>query len=57
MDELRRMRLNEARLMILSTTLPLKAIAPAVGIGDEYQLSKLFRRQFGISPRALRTRA
>ncbi|MCF7761275.1 MAG: AraC family transcriptional regulator, partial [Cephaloticoccus sp.] len=31
-------------------------IAPAVGLNDEYQLSKLFRRQFGLSPREMRMR-
>ena len=56
MKDLRLIRLNEARNLILSTGLPLKAIAPAVGIGDEYQLSKLFRRHFGISPREMRSR-
>jgi len=57
MEDLRLIRLNEARNLILSTGLPLKAIAPAVGIGDEYQLSKLFRRHFGNSPREMRSRA
>jgi transcriptional regulator GlxA family with amidase domain len=56
MEDLRLIRLNEARNLILSTGLPLKAIAPAVGIGDEYQLSKLFRRYFGISPRQMRSK-
>ena len=56
MEDLRLIRLNEARNLILSTGLPLKAIAPAVGIGDEYQLSKLFRRHFGVSPREMRSR-
>jgi transcriptional regulator GlxA family with amidase domain len=56
MEDLRLMRLNEARNMILSSGLPLKAIAAAVGIGDEYQLSKLFRRHFGMSPREMRTK-
>ena len=57
MEELRLIRLNEARNLILSTGLPLKAIAPAVGIGDEFQLSKLFRRHFHISPGAMRRKA
>ena len=54
MDELRQMRLHEARNLILTRDWPLKAIAPAVGIGDECQLSKLFRRHFGISPGQMR---
>jgi len=56
MQELRETRLNEARRLLLSTSLPLKAIAPAVGIGDEYQLSKMFRAHFGIPPREMRAR-
>jgi transcriptional regulator GlxA family with amidase domain len=56
MAELRLRRLDLARTLILTTNLPLKAVAPAVGIGDEYQLSKLFRTHFNLSPRDLRTR-
>lgn len=54
MAELRRMRLDHARTLLLTTSLPLKAIAPAVGLGDHFQLSKLFRKQFGLSPREAR---
>ena len=57
MEELRLTRLDQARTLLLTTNLPVKAIAPAVGIGDEYQLSKLFRRHFELSPRDLRTRS
>lgn len=56
MGELRQIRIHEARNLILSSDLPLKTIAAKVGIGDEYQLSKLFRRYFGISPRDIRSR-
>ena len=55
MADLRRMRLEQARTLLLASAMPLKAIAPAVGIGDEFQLSKLFRRQFGLSPREARS--
>lgn len=57
MEQLRMIRLTEARNMMLGSGLPLKAIAPAVGLGDEYQLSKLFRRYFGISPRQMRVKS
>ena len=57
MEELRLVRLARARTLLLTTALPVKAIAPAVGIGDEYQLSKLFRRHFDLSPSHLRTRS
>jgi AraC-like DNA-binding protein len=56
MRELQHMRLNQARTLMLTTGLPMKAIAPAVGLGDEYQLSKLFRRHFRLSPREMRAR-
>lgn len=56
MEELRQIRLHEARNLILSRDLPLKTIAAQVGIGDEYQLSKQFRRQFGVSPSRIRNR-
>jgi AraC-like DNA-binding protein len=54
MEELRQIRLHEARNLILSCDLPMKMIAAKVGIGDEYQLSKLFRRYFGIAPSTMR---
>ncbi len=56
MEELRLIRLDQARTLLLTTNLPVKTIAPAVGIGDEYQLSKLFRSHFNLTPRDLRTR-
>jgi AraC-like DNA-binding protein len=54
MQELRLLRLEKAKFLLLTTDLPLKAIAPEVGIGDEYQLSKLFRKEFGMPPGELR---
>jgi AraC-like DNA-binding protein len=57
MEELRLLRLDRARTLLLTTSLPVKAIAPEVGIGDEYQLSKLFRRHFNLAPSQLRTRS
>jgi AraC-like DNA-binding protein/mannose-6-phosphate isomerase-like protein (cupin superfamily) len=56
MEELRKIRLNEARNLILSSDLPMKIVAEKVGIGDEYQFSKQFRRQFGTPPSRLRNR-
>ena len=57
MQDLQQMRLNQARTMMLASGLPMKAIAPVVGLGDEYQLSKLFRRHFKLSPREIRSRS
>ena len=56
MEELRKIRLHEARNLILSRDIPLKVVAAKVGIGDEYQLSKQFRRHFGIPPSRIRNR-
>lgn len=54
MQELRLLRLQYAKSLILATDLPLKAIAPLAGLGDEYHLSRLFRRHLGCPPGALR---
>lgn len=55
MAALRKIRLHAARNLILSSNLPMKAVAGSVGIGDEYQLSKQFRREFGVSPSKVRS--
>ena len=54
MAELRFQRLDRARSLLQHTNLPVKAIAPQVGIGDEFQLSKLFRGHFGRTPSEVR---
>ena len=57
MEELRAVRLRHARELLLTTDLPLKAIAPRCGLSDECALSRLFRKQFGASPSSFRARA
>jgi AraC-like DNA-binding protein len=57
MEEIRQLRLEAARDLLLTTDLPLKAIAPHTGLGDEYHLSRLFHRAFGIAPGGLRRHA
>ena len=54
METLREMRLNYACQLLLTTDLPLKQIAPLAGLGDEYQLSHLFRKYHGMPPGQLR---
>ena len=54
MEDLRRVRLEAARDLLLTTDLPLKEIAPRCGLGDEYHLSRLFRKVFATSPGRLR---
>ncbi len=47
-------QLQEARELLLSTTLPIAAVGKSVGLADPYHFSKLFRRHVGLSPRAFR---
>ncbi|MCC5876277.1 MAG: helix-turn-helix transcriptional regulator [Candidatus Sumerlaeia bacterium] len=54
MDELRQLRLEHARHLILTTTLPLKAIPPLAGLHDQHQMTRLFRRHLGMTPGELR---
>jgi AraC-like DNA-binding protein len=54
MEDVRNIRAEHARELILSTRLPLKEIAPKAGLGDEYSLSRLFRRLYNAPPGDLR---
>ncbi len=54
MNFLRQVRVEAARSLLLSTPWPLKAIAPQVGFADEFQLSRIFRRVTGMSPKQIR---
>jgi transcriptional regulator GlxA family with amidase domain len=56
MEDVRMIRLEAARNLLLTTNLPLKAIAPRVGLGSEYHLSRLLRRHFDLGARELRRR-
>jgi AraC-like DNA-binding protein len=57
MQDLRHLRLLAARDLLLTTSLPLKEIAPRSGLGDAYHLSRLFRQHFKTSPGRLRHRS
>ena len=54
MEDARIIRANYARELILSTNLPLKDIAPRAGLGNEYAMSRIFRRYFKMPPGAWR---
>jgi transcriptional regulator GlxA family with amidase domain len=54
MEDLRWMRIEHARNLILTSNLPLKVIAEKAGLADEYHLSHLFRRYLGFPPGELR---
>jgi len=56
MDDVRMIRLENARDLVLSTSLPLKVIAEKAGMGDQYHMSRLFKRCMGYSPGSLRRR-
>lgn len=57
MEYLRRQRIDAAKVMIRSTRQPLRLIAPMVGFGDEFHLSKAFKSRVGVSPGAYRKAA
>jgi len=54
MEDLRRVRVEAAKELILTTNLPLKAIAPKVGFANEYHLSRMFRKYLNLTPRYFR---
>lgn len=54
MQDLRNLRLQAARDLILASNLPLKEIGPRTGLGDEYHLSHVFRKHFKMAPGTLR---
>ncbi len=57
MQDLRQLRVDAARTLLYTTDRPLKSIAEAVGLHDEYQLSKIFKKQLGVTPGSFRRRA
>ena len=54
MADVRQIRLENARELILTTDLSLKHISRRCGLGSEYSFSRCFRRQFGYPPSQLR---
>jgi|GEM_PF-320951 len=51
----RRQRALRAQHMLVHTTMPIKAIAYEVGVGNLQQFNKLIKREIGRTPRELRT--
>jgi AraC-like DNA-binding protein len=51
---IRQRRMERAQHLLTQTTLPIKVIAAQVGMHDLHALNKTVRREFGVSPRALR---
>lgn len=53
-DDILHVRLAEARRLVTTTNLPLKAVAPRTGLSSVAYMTTLFRRHFGTTPAALR---
>lgn len=53
-NDMLRIRADLAREMIMTTTRPLKQIAPLCGLGSESAMCRLFRRLFSTTPGELR---
>ena len=56
MEDLRILRVETARHLLISTAEPLKAIAQQVGFCDEHHFSRVFRRHLKIPPGYFRKR-
>lgn len=56
MEDVRALRVEYARDLVLTTSLPLKVIAAKTGLGDQYHMSHVFKRYMGTSPGRLRSR-
>ena len=54
MRYLRQMRVEAAKTLVVTSPLPLRAIAPMVGLVDEFHLSRVFRSMTGHAPSLLR---
>jgi AraC family transcriptional regulator of arabinose operon len=54
MADVRSMRVQHARQLIIGTSLPLKEIAELAGQSDVYSLSRAFRQCLDITPSSLR---
>ena len=53
-EALQEMRLEEARLLLRTTTLPMGQVALSCGLNTSAQLSAAFRSRYGFSPREYR---
>jgi len=54
MHDVRRIRLERARHLLLTTNAPLKTIAALVGFSDEFYLSRSLSKHFGTGARRMR---
>ncbi len=56
MAHLHELRMNAAANLLRNTAYKLDAIAPMVGLGCGFSLSRAFRRFYGVSPREFRNK-
>jgi AraC-like DNA-binding protein len=56
MEDVRALRIERAREMLLTSNQPIKHISEAVGISNVYHMSRLFKKLIGVSPGSLRRR-
>lgn len=56
MEDVRRMRVDRANELIMTTNHPIKAIAEEVGFANVFHLSRVFKQFMGVSPGSLRRR-
>lgn len=56
MQELRRLRVERARRLLVTTATPLKEIAGQVGFANEYHFNRVFRQTLGQPPGYFRRR-
>lgn len=54
MEFVARTRLDQARNLLMSTALPVSAVAARVGFGSRSHFSRAFRGRFGLDPSSLR---
>jgi len=54
MRYVRQLRVETARTLLLTTSMPLRSIAPIVGLPDERELFRLIKRECGLTPGQLR---
>jgi AraC-like DNA-binding protein len=57
MEEMRNIRIETAKELILTTDLPMKSVAAETGFNDEYQLCRSFRRYLNLTPGYFRRKA
>lgn len=49
-----KIRIEKAQSLLLTTNMPVKAIAYEMGYNDEYHFSRLFKKHTGLSPKNFR---